>query len=54
MAKRSKLKVRDDKLEITLRGEPTDLINALVNGLPRETLVALHDMLKAQLAKQSH
>lgn len=42
----------DDSLEITMRGKPEKLIHALVNGLDRESLVAINDALSAELAKR--
>lgn len=40
----------DDKLQITLRGDATEIVKALVNGLPREALLALKEALDTELA----
>ena len=49
MAKRFK-----DEISITLKlaGEPSAVVGALVNGLPREAIVALRDRMGEELEKR--
>jgi hypothetical protein len=46
---------KDDELSvnITLRGEPTKVINALAHGLPREALEQLRDAFIAETEKRA-
>lgn len=43
----------DHTLTVTLRGEATAIVAALVNGLALETLETLHDALDAELTKRA-
>ncbi len=41
-----------DELTITLRGETDKVIEAMIHGLPRESLQQLHDQLQIELKKR--
>ena len=43
----------DDKLSITMRGEATEIVKVLTNGLPREALEQLRDAMEAELARRA-
>ena len=42
---------KDDEkaVEVTIRGDPAQIIPALVNGLPREALEQIRDAIQAEL-----
>lgn len=42
----------DGQLEVTLRGKPAAIMQALVSGLDREALLQLQDALTTEMAKR--
>lgn len=43
---------KEDELEVTLRGEPSAIVQTLTSGLSRASLLQIHRALAVELAKR--